>query len=169
MKTITKYLFLLGLTAGLSGTVSVQAQNEGSGTNDAGIRIGEYTGITFRHFGQRNNGLELSLTNWVPDGGAIISGMFEHKILLPGNFSLYFGGGAFAGSMYAHDVYYTRSGERVYVSYSGRPFYGLTGVFGADYTIPKVPISFGLDFSPRFFDFYYPYSWDLGLNIRYHF
>jgi hypothetical protein len=176
MKTIQKHLILAGLLLGLSGSGVVSAQEEQAlasitttPQNDVGLRLGVYTGIAFRHFGKKNNGVELSLLGWLPGDGAIGSALFEHRVLLPSNFSLYFGGGGFIGNVYASDIYYYRYGERDYLVNAGNPVYGLEGVFGADYTIPKVPLSFGVDFRPRFFNFYYPYSWDLGFNIRYHF
>ena len=57
MKTIQKQLILAGLLLGLfcSGKVSAQEEQTPAAThttfsNDVGLRLGEYTGIAFRHF-----------------------------------------------------------------------------------------------------------------------
>ncbi|HXC05177.1 MAG TPA: hypothetical protein VNZ86_10530, partial [Bacteroidia bacterium] len=73
------------------------------------------------------------------------------------------------GNAYSGSVWYYSYGERMYLVNPGGPVFGLEGVAGVDYMIPKAPVSIGVDLRPRFFNFYYPYSWDLGLNIRYHF
>ncbi|HXC05849.1 MAG TPA: hypothetical protein VNZ86_13900, partial [Bacteroidia bacterium] len=65
--------------------------------NDVGVRLGGFSGIGFRHFGVRNNGLEVSLLDWIPGDGAILSGMYERRIPLSSGFSIYLGGGAFLG------------------------------------------------------------------------
>ncbi len=171
MKTIATsfrtFLFILCLTA-----ATCYAQNETpayGAANDIGLRLGGYSGITYRHFWEKNNGMELSLLGWIPSGGSILSAMWEYRIPLPNRFSLYAGAGLFAGNAYAHDVYYYQYGDRVYYGTAGQPFVGLEGVLGAEYSIPTTPLSIGLDLRPRMFDFIYPYSWDAGLNIRYHF
>ena len=177
MKTIAKLLLtvIIVITSAFSSVIKAQEavpqENLNNLNNQVGMRLGGYSGITYRHWGNKNKpnvGFEISLMGWAPYHGALLSAMIEKNMPLRNNFYLYFGGGAFIGN-YEYRPYVYRIEDRWYVFENGGPYFGIQGVFGCDYYFPNTQLVAGLDITPRFFNIVYPYFWDAGLNIRYRF
>lgn len=157
-----RYLLLQSvmLLCSLFFAFNVKAQS-----NQLGVRLGNYSGFTFRHFNANDVGVEVNLLKWVPYRGASLSVLAEKNWQLKNGFSLYAGGGLFAGS-YRNAYYYRRKDGFYRYEFSGT-YWGLEGVLGGDYKFENAPIMLGLDLRPRFVNFAYPYPWDAGLNVRY--
>jgi hypothetical protein len=136
-------------------------------SDQVGLRMGAYSGITYRHFGEKPLGFEASIMNWLPEGGAILSALLEKNIPIRNNFVFYYGVGLFAGNYYS--PYYPMD----YMLYDGYYTYrrsvsaGVEGMVDLEYLIPKTPLVVGLDLRPRILFLNYPFPWDAGLNIRY--
>ena len=160
-------IFILQVfSACINESVAQQTRN-----NQLGVRLGGYSGFSFRHWNMlknQNTGFELSLVTWSPYHGSLFSGMIEKNIPLNHNFYLYAGGGVFWGN-YEYRPYYYKTGDKWYAYQDRSPYFGLVGVIGCDYYIPGIPVTAGVDMKPLFFNVVYPYFWDAGLNIRYRF
>jgi hypothetical protein len=134
-------------------------------SNQLGIRLGYYSGLTFRHMNEKEFGVEVNLLKWMPYRGATLSLIGEKNFLLKQGFSMYAGAGLFVGN-YRNGYYYKRDDKYYRYEFEGT-YWGLEGVVGADYKFENAPVMLGLDLRPRFVHLMYPYPWDAGLNVRY--
>jgi hypothetical protein len=149
-------IFLFVALLFFSSTASAQS----AGTNQVGVRLGGFSGITFRHIMPGNIGIQADLlANYLGDW-TIISVMAEKHIPLGKAFVLYFGGGGFFGGN--HDPYFDNGYDN-----SWHPAGGLQGVLGVDYYFKSVPINVGIDVTPRFSFAYDHFPWDAGASLRY--
>lgn len=159
MKTIKLYpLFLLLLSSFTFLSATTKAQS--AETNQLGLRLGGFSGFTFRHVGSRDVGVQVDLLENYHGYWALISVMAEKHIPLKEGFVLYFGGGAFLGGN--HDPYYVHNEDHYWA-----PTLGLQGTVGVDYYFHNVPLNLGLDLTPRFSFYYDPFPWDGGISLRY--
>ena len=136
------------------------ADAQSAGTNQFGLRIGGFSGITFRHVNNNNVAVQADLLENYRGYWTLISAMAEKHIPLNEGFVLYFGGGIFLGGN--RDPYYIKEDLHYW-----SPAFGLEGVFGADYYFEHVPLNLGLDVTPRFSFFYDPFPWDAAISLRY--
>ena len=146
---------------------------------ELGVRLGYTSGFTGKVIKNNSVGIEGMLG--FRQGGMQLYVLLEsYKNLMPHNekvkWVMYFGGGGHMGWVNGYDRVRVRSGmygnywEEVYIS---GMVIGIDGVFGTEYTLPKAPISFKMEFKPflevqgfqrveaNFFDF--------GFGINYKF
>jgi hypothetical protein len=142
-------------------SAGVQAQSRsasGSSYRTAlGVKVWDGGGISFKHFLNGNNALELIGYFW--NRGTRITGLYEIHGPISGATGLqwYIGPGAHVG------FYNTRYGDGAFI--------GIDGVLGLDYKFNGAPINISLDWQPSF-EFGdqrgFVGSWG-GLGIRYTF
>lgn len=159
MKLFTKILIAVLLLTGFG--FSSPAYSQAANTNQLGIRLGSFTGITFRHINSRSTGFEADLL--MNDGieWGMVSVLFEKHLSLGQGFVFNFGGGGFFAGNYNH-----RYGNDNGVALN--PAAGLETVLGFEYYLPDVPLSAGVDMRPRFSVVSDPlWVWDAGIVIHY--
>ncbi|PLX12835.1 MAG: hypothetical protein C0598_05260 [Marinilabiliales bacterium] len=120
-----------------------------------GIRMGYTSGITGKIIKDRRVALEGMLG--FRKGGMQIYGLIERQkpLIVDGihDFQIYFGGGAHLGYVNGIDRYRSYNSPNGVVYYEERvvgPVIGLDGIFGVEYTLLKVPITFTASFKPFF-------------------
>ena len=122
-----------------------------------GVKVWDGGGISFKHFMNGNNAVELISYFW--SRGMRITGLYEIHGPITGATGLqwYIGPGAHAG------FYNSKNGDGVFI--------GIDGVLGLDYKFTGAPINVSLDWQPSF-EFGdghgFAGSWG-GLGIRYTF
>ena len=141
--------------------LSVQAQSKSSGSSTyrtaLGVKVWDGGGISFKHFVNGKNALELIGYFW--NQGTRVTGLYEIHGPISGASGLqwYIGPGAHVG------FYNTKYGDGAFI--------GLDGVLGLDYKFHGAPINVSLDWQPsiEFGDNRgFVGSWG-GLGIRYTF
>lgn len=150
-------LVLLIVTLGCVSHVSAQLAN----SNQVGIRLGSFSGVTFRHINGNQSGLEADLL--MNDGidWAMLSVLYEKHLSLGQGFVFTFGGGGFFAGNYKHQL---GSAE----AEAMKPAAGVESILGFEYLIPGVPMGVGVDMRPRFAISTEPYwVWDAGLVFHY--
>ncbi len=103
-----------------------------------GLRGGFASGISVKHFVNRNAALEGLLTSrWL---GFEITGLYEvhNNAFDVDRLNWYYGGGAHIGSFNASNVPWETSGVVV----------GIDGVIGIEYNFTEAPINVGIDWKP---------------------
>lgn len=152
-------LFLILFSVLLIHTANAQSgSSKGSTYRTAlGVKVWDGGGISFKHFVNGNNALELIGYFW--SQGMRITGLYEIHGPISGANGLqwYIGPGAHVG------FYNTKYGDGSYI--------GIDGVLGLDYKFNGAPINISLDWQPSF-EFGdgrgFVGSWG-GLGIRYTF
>ncbi len=127
-----KLLFLLGFCM-----IFAHAANSQDYNNGVGVRLGVYSGVTFKHFINQTNALEAQLTSHPYWGGVLAFGMFEmhFKPFSDDAFQWFFGFGTHIGD------YNSRY-------YHGGFLLGVNSIGGLEYTFDQVPINLGADIKP---------------------
>lgn len=134
-----------------------KSTNSSSYKNALGVKVWDGGGISFKHFGNSNNAVELIGYFW--NQGTRITGLYEIHAPISGASGLqwYIGPGAHIG------FYNSKYGDR--------SFAGIDGVLGLDYKFKGAPINMSIDWQPSF-EFGdnrgFVGSWG-GLGIRYTF
>ncbi len=154
-----KHLIICFTCLLLTGVVSAQSKsaNSASYTNALGVKVWDGGGISYKHFLNSNNALELIGYFWRQ--GARITGLYEIHGPISGAPGLqwYIGPGAHIG------FYNSRNGDGA--------FAGIDGVLGLDFKFKGAPINLSLDWQPSF-EFGdnrgFVGSWG-GLGVRYTF
>lgn len=151
---------VLGISALLFVVCSNAQSKSASGTTyrtALGVKVWDGGGISFKHFVNGNNALELIGYFW--NRGTRITGLYEIHGPINGAQGLkwYIGPGAHIG------FYNTRNGDGA--------FAGIDGVLGLDYKFNGAPINISLDWQPsfEFGDNRGFYSGWGGLGVRYTF
>jgi hypothetical protein len=134
-------------------------------SDQLGLRLGSYSGFTYRHFNAKDFGIELNLLKFMPARGTSFSLLGEKNFQLNRGFSMYAGGGLFFDN-YRGSYSYRRNDKMYHYDFDGT-YWGLEGIVGADYRFADAPVILGLDLRPRFISFSNPYPWDAGINVRY--
>lgn len=124
-------------------------------SNAVGLRVGETSGLTVKHFFDSDKAVEGIVGVWPYALG--LTGLFEKYVPVKpvDGLSLYLGGGAHftfgGGRPYPYYVYYNNEGRYYYYRYSYPGIgVGIDGVIGAEYRVPKTPLAFSLDVKPFF-------------------
>lgn len=143
-----------------------------------GIRAGYTSGLTGKIIKDRRVALEGMLG--FRKGGMQVYGLIERQkpLIVDGihDFQIYFGGGAHLGYVNGIDRYRSYNSPSGVVYYEERivgPVIGLDGIFGVEYTLLKVPLTFTADFKP-FFELQSFYKlkanfYDFSVGIKYTF
>ena len=154
-----RHLILVG---GLLGFIFLQPDNsiaQSAGTNQIGLRLGGFSGISFRHLGVNSFGVEADFLSSYHSNWVILSLLAEKQIPLGEGFTFDFGGGGFFGAH--HDYPYDEH-------YDWGPSVGIEGMIGFDYYFNGIPLNVGLDLRPRFSFVNEPYwPWDAGISLHY--
>lgn len=141
----------------ISANAQSRSTNSSSYRTALGVKVWDGGGISFKHFVNGNNALELIGYFW--NRGTRITGLYEIHGPISGATGLqwYIGPGAHIG------FYNSKNGDGA--------FAGIDGVLGLDYKFRGAPINMSLDWQPSF-EFgdgrgFYG-NWG-GLGIRYTF
>jgi len=115
--------------------ISAQDYNTG-----VGLRGGFESGLTIKHFVNRNSALEGLLTiRWQ---GFDVTGLYEihYQAFEVDHLNWYFGGGAHLGGYNGNDL-------ATWGTYSA--LIGIDGILGIEYNFREAPINIGIDWNPR--------------------
>ena len=137
-------------------TVQASAQKRSSATDAnystaLGLRVNPFLiGFTAKHFITGPHAIEgLITTNVSTNRNVTFTGLYEYhwQFTKMKEFLMYAGGGAHVGAYDRYDYYtdgYFRDGDGTYVTG------GLDGIFGVEYTFPKIPLVVSADVKPYF-------------------
>ena len=154
-----KHFFLTLVSLGLIFHTSF-SEAQSANTNQIGIRLGGFSGISFRHLGSESVGVEADLTAGYHSDYVMLEILAEKQIPLGDGFTFDFGGGGF----FASDHNYPHDED----PYDWRATVGIEGMIGFDYYLNDVPLNVGLDLRPRFSFIEEPYwPWDAGISLHY--
>lgn len=156
MKTIRVIALFVLL---ISSSVIANAQNYKTGI---GGRFGFFSGLSLKHFIQRDNALEGLLSfRW---NGFIITGLYEYQKPLKGvnNLDWYVGIGGHVGFWDGGDYYYHYYND-------AHSVFGIDLIGGLEYSFKEVPFNIGLDWKPAFNLIGDDHLWfdGLALSLRY--
>lgn len=139
--------------------------------NALGVRLGVAPGITFKHFFNDQNAVEILLHTGLRYRGFLLTGLFErHQQLLDvEGLKWYYGGGVHIG-IYNHNRWSwidQRTGRYRTYDYPGG---GIDGIIGIEYLIQQAPFVIGLDLKPML-EFFprFDYEYGSALSVRYTF
>jgi hypothetical protein len=160
----TKIISTAIITAGLLFTLTVEAQTTtktvtviesvpayttSNPYNTAiGVRAGETSGLTIKHFTGENRAIEAIVGIW-PNALGLTALYEKHADADAEGLKWYYGGGGHI-NFATHRVTYTyREGERyVYHYYRNDAGFGIDGILGLEYKIPQIPFALSLDIKP---------------------
>lgn len=114
-----------------------------------GLRAGETSGFTIKHFFTPHDALEGIVGIW--HHGFSLTALYERHQGAFGVSGLnwYFGGGAHMSLAAPSRLYAYRKGNKRYTYYVNGSFgTGIDGIFGMEYKIPKTPLAVSLDIKP---------------------
>lgn len=116
--------------------------------NGIGLRIGNQSGISFKHFMRDANALEFMLTTHYDKHGLIGTVVYEwHRNAFEARNLLWFYGlGGHAGA-YKYSEYYDADNSRYYKK-GYFPVVGADGIIGLEYKFPSLPIALSVDVKP---------------------
>lgn len=150
--TVTKKTGNADVAPATSNTVSTTNKKEERNydyNNAIGIRAGQTSGITFKHFFSSNEAIEGIVGLWPNAVG--ITGLYEKYVPSENvdGFSWYFGGGGHM-SFSTGRLYYVYHEGRYYSYRSTYPGFGvgIDGIVGAEYKLPTVPFAISFDIKP---------------------
>lgn len=140
----------------IAAGLKLEAQNEISPkvntfdyNNAIGVRLGETSGLSFKHKFSNHNALEAIVSFWPYTIG--LTGLYEyhHTTGAPG-LNWYVGGGGHinAGRMYSNYYFYNRGDRYVYVQRRDAIAVGIDGVLGLEYKFRPVPFAISADIKP---------------------
>ncbi|MGZ3862221.1 MAG: hypothetical protein ACXVPN_11905 [Bacteroidia bacterium] len=131
-------------------TDKVPANTTTTYRNAVGLRIGETSGVTFKHFFTNSSAFEGIVGAWPYSLG--ITALYENYIPSGAKgLNFYVGGGGHINTGYGRSGYYVYNGDsRYYVYRAGYPGLGIgiDGIIGAEYKVPKVPFAVSFDLKP---------------------
>ncbi len=166
--TFTKTCMLIFISALLSFN-SLKAQDY---RNGIGLRAGNFSGITFKHFMRETAAIEAIVNPY--RHGLNLTLLYEkHAFAFDTKEFRWFYGlgghvGVYNGSHYGNRFYRDNYGP--YYNYD-RNFVnlGIDGILGLEYKITEIPFTIGLDFKPYIDLLYFNENYlDLALSVRYY-
>ena len=127
-----------------------------------GVRLGNFTGFTIKHFTNNLNPIEGLLSfRW---NGFIVTGLYEYQKPINSiqNLDWFVGIGGHVG-FWNNDNYYYHDNNNSYT------VFGVDFIGGLEYTFKEVPFTVGLDWKPAFNIVCDNHFWGDGfaLSIRY--
>lgn len=165
MKT-KNYLRILLLAFGIFVSTAGQAQYNTA----IGLRAGESSGVTIKHFINDGAALDFLISAWPND--LAIFGLYEkHQPIGNANgFNFYYGAGAHvAFNTYRRAYYYDRYHDYWWYHNRGGFGIGIDGIIGIEYKFPGIPLALSLDIKPYLefnTDHNIYFSPDPGLGIK---
>ncbi len=148
MKTLKSVVVLtLALT---SQTLFAQdlAVNSSSYNTAVGLRAGETSGLTIKHFMGGQNALEGILGLWYHGFSATVLYERHSSAFNVSGLNWYYGLGGHGTFYSTRRYYYYRGRARDSYYENGSVGLGVDGVFGIEYKIPKAPLALSLDVKP---------------------
>lgn len=126
-----------------------------------GIRAGNSSGLTIKHFNSHKTALEgLLTTRWE---GFQVTGLYEvhNRAFSVDHLNWYYGGGAHIGFYNGSNAYWGRNGYAYTIV-------GIDGILGIEYSFDEIPINIGIDWKPALNLVGYSGVWSEGaLSVRY--
>lgn len=163
------------LVAGLFTSFAAGAQSGTAVKSTAvGLRIGETSGLTFKHFVDQSNAFEGILGVWSNTLG--LTALYEKHIPA---FDLegmrwYFGGGGHIAFESRRDYYVYYYGDRNFYHYrmNGGMDWGIDGIIGLEYKIKAIPFAVSFDMKPfaevnSYGEFYFSLDPGVGLKLTF--
>jgi len=146
---ILKYISLTLLLSLLLQTAPLIAQDNYH--QSIGIRGGSIVSATYKQFIGVPTAIEgIVGFNFTNDRVITIAGLYEYHLVI--NYQLNFFGGAGIGMAFNSDTF-RLTGE---------------GIIGLEYTMPRFPVNFSIDYKPSFHIFQLKPKWnEFGVSLRY--
>jgi hypothetical protein len=146
------------LVIALSTATLINAQDYNTGI---GIRAGNSSGLTIKHFNSHKRAIEgLLTTRW---SGFDVTGLYEvhNRAFDVEHLNWYYGGGAHIGFYNGSNAYWGRTGTAYTII-------GIDGILGIEYSFEEIPINIGIDWKPALNLVGYSGVWSEGaLSLRY--
>ncbi|QCR24433.1 hypothetical protein [Pontibacter sp. SGAir0037] len=160
MKTFIRLFFTLALVAAFS---AVQAQEY---TTGIGLRGGVASGLTVKHFIERDAAIEGILSTSFNYRGTVITVLYEKHApaFNARGLQWYYGIGGHVG--FYNGRYYYNAGHRRYGD-KGIFGVGVDGILGLEYYIRDIPFTIGADIKPYINIPSGGGFWDSALHVRY--
>ncbi len=179
LKQISAAIFLAGLCSSLNaGAQSQSAETVKPAINTSiyntaiGLRAGETSGLTFRHFVNKGRAFEGIVGIW-PNAFGLTALYEKHaRAFNMEGLNWYYGGGGHATFASQRTYYWYRYGDHYFYSYraDGSMALGFDGILGLEYKIKAIPFAISLDMKP-FIDINASsglyYSLDPGLGFKF--
>lgn len=147
MVILLSILFSLSLTAQEEPKPSIGKSDY---KNAIGIRIGETSGFTYKHFFNNGNAFEGIVSAWPYTVG--LTGLYEKHLQAgaPGLLWYYGAGGHINLGGPTSRVYYGYNGDRryTYVYRTGGFGLGVDGIIGIEYKFRPIPLGLSADLKP---------------------
>lgn len=112
-----------------------------------GLRAGETSGLTIKHFIGGSSALEGIIGLW--SHGLSLTLLYEkHQGVGGKGLNLYYGAGGHVAFETGYYSWYYHKNKRYYDHRHGHVGLGIDGVLGLEYKFPPVPIAISLDIKP---------------------
>ena len=167
-------LFILALVIKTEAQNNVPAKtNTKAYKNAIGLRAGETSGITFKHYLNHENAFEGIVSIWPYSIG--ITGLYEKLVPTETKgLSFYYGAGAHlnAGNYYSRRIYYHRGDRYDFIERRNNFALGVDGIIGIEYKFNPIPFAISLDLKPFIETTSYRYTYlaiDPGIGLKYTF
>lgn len=126
-----------------------------------GIRAGNFSGLTIKHFNSHKAAIEGLLTTRWEGFEATLLYEVHNRAFDVDHLNWYYGGGAHIGFYNGSNVYWGRYGT----SYT---IIGIDGILGIEYSFDEIPINIGIDWKPVLNLVGYSGVWSEGaFSVRY--
>jgi hypothetical protein len=126
-----------------------------------GIRAGNFSGLTIKHFNSSRTAVEGLLTTRWQGFSATLLYEVHHRAFDVAHLNWYYGGGAHLGFYNGSHTYWGTYGRAYTVV-------GIDGILGIEYTFEELPINIGIDWKPSLNLVGYSGVWSEGaISIRY--
>jgi hypothetical protein len=113
-----------------------------------GLRAGETSGLTIKHFISNKTALEGIIGVWSHGFNATLLLEQHQQAFNVGGLNWYYGAGGHLSLAYRNTVWYNYRGDRYVRYYDQRMALGIDGIIGLEYKIPKAPFAISLDIKP---------------------
>jgi hypothetical protein len=147
-KAILQAVLIAGTIATHEASAQTQPNDPGSVNYSTaiGLRGGETSGLTVKHFFNTGNAIEGIIGFW--PSALSVTGLYEHNVPAgPDGLYWYYGGGAHLAFQTGR-IYYVNEGMRYYRYTDDALGFGIDGVLGIEYKVPPIPFAFSLDIKP---------------------
>ncbi len=144
-------IFTLIVSSNAIGQYSkkVSLATDGDSYNTAiGLRAGETSGLTIKHFISNRTAIEGILGVWHHGFNATILFEQHQSAFSVSGLNWYYGGGGHVSVVNRNRVWYNYRGDRYVRYYDQNLALGIDGIIGIEYKIPKAPFSVSLDVKP---------------------
>lgn len=154
MKSIVNIKRCIGVAMILISITSYAQTNPGTDFKNAvGLRAGETSGITFKHFLNNKSAIEGIVSAWPYTLG--LTGLYEaYTPIGTKGLNFYAGGGGhlnFGGPRYQYYYVYRNNGyDYVYARGFNGTAIGLDGVIGLEYKFKPIPLAISADLKPYY-------------------